>query len=331
MRAPRLIDASLACYPQWWRDVYGDEIRRITHDLAADGSSELGLAADLVRGAFTARLRGTAMPRRRELWATRTRVSVAVATLPWLVVVPFLLLSMSGSSEQTISAATLADPVTRVSTYAYEVMQLALIVSFCAMAAGWGALAGGVRRAPHPHRRHLTLLAYVPLMSFLAVLGLFVARVTQLPNEFTSHGGPLIPLDGNPAAAHALLVALWAVLVGGVVVSVWSLAVVTKHADLPILYLRSGKRMATFTALSLALMAVSAVVGAVAAAYHGHPIPSLDNFFDSGHYAGGQYPVELPGWRLAAVPLTAAAVVSLTGWRVARRAWRITVSLTDPA
>jgi len=331
MRAPRLIEASLACYPAWWRDVYGEEIRRITQDLAADGRSEIRLAGDLLRGALTTRMRGTAMPRRPELWATRTRVSVAVATLPWLVVVPFVLAAMTGQSLRTISAATLADPTTRISTYAYEVMQLALLVSFCAMAAGWGALAGGVRRARRPRRRHLVLLSYVPLVSFLAVLGLFIARVTQLPNEFTSHGGPLIPLDGNPAAAHALLIALWLVLVTGVLASVWSLALVTKHAEMPMLYVRSGKRMATFTALSLALMAVSAVVGAVAAAYHGHPIPSMDNFLYTGKYIGGRYPVELPGWWLAAVPLNAAAVVSLAGWRVARRAWVTTVTLTGPA
>jgi len=329
MRAPRLIDASLACYPAWWRDVYGEEIRRITQDLAADGGNEMRLAGDLLRGALTTRLRGTGMAPRPELWARRTRVSVAVATLPWIVVVPFVLAAMGGHSLRTLSAATLAAPATRISSYAFEVMQLALIVSFCAMAAGWGALVGGVRRAARPHRRHLMLLSCVPLASFLAVLGLFIARMTQLPNEFQSHGGPLIPLDGNPAAAHALLVVLWFALVAGVLASVWSLALVTKHAEMPMLYLRSGKRMATFTAIALTLMAVSAVVGAVAAAYHGYPVPSLDNFLYTGRYASGQYPVELPGWRLAGVPLTAAAVVSLTAWRVARRAWSTTVSLTD--
>jgi hypothetical protein len=170
----------------------------------------------------------------------------------------------------------------------------------------------------------------VPLLSFLADLGLFIARETQQAHAFVSHGGgPLVPLDGDPSAAHGLLIALWVVLVVGVVTSVCSLIVVTKHVDLPMLYLRSGKRIATVTAVSLMVMTVSAVVGGVAAGDHGLSIPSLGNFLYSGRYTAGRYLVMVPVWWLAAAPLAVAALVSVAGWHAARRAWHTTVLLTD--
>jgi len=333
MRTLRLVDTTLACYPTWWRDTYGEEIRKVSEDLVAEGRGEWRLAVNLARGALATRLRANAMPMHRELWATRTRVSIAVATLPWLVVLPFVLAAIiDRDSYQSISAATIThlthSPATRIATDAYQFLQIALLVSFFAVVIGWSALAGGVRRSPAPGRR-LVLLCWVPLLSFLADLGLFIARQTQTSHTTLFHGNaPPVPLGGHPATAHALLVVLWAVFAAGALASVLSLAVVTKRADMPILYLRSGKRIAAFTALSLTLMAVMAIAGGIATGYHGRLIPSMGNFLYRGHFSAGLYVVVSARWWLAAVPLTLAAAVALAGWHSARRAWRATVSLT---
>ena len=95
MRTLRLVDATLVCYPAWWRETYGEEIRKLTEDLVVGGRSEWRLSANLMRGAFATRLRANAMPMRRELWAARTRASIAVATLPWLVALPFVLAAIT--------------------------------------------------------------------------------------------------------------------------------------------------------------------------------------------------------------------------------------------
>jgi len=202
--------------------------------------------------------------------------------------------------------------------------------TFLAAAIGWSTLARGVRQSPRPHRRRLIALSYVPLIAFVADLGLFVARQTQTADSFVSHGpGPPVPLGGHPAAAHALLIALWAVFLVGVLASVFSIVIVTKHVNLPMLSLRSGKRIAGFTACSLTLMASLAIAGAIAGSYRSRLVPSLGHFLYGGHYSAGTYLVVLPEWWLSAVPLALAAVISLSGWRSARRAWRTTLWLTE--
>jgi hypothetical protein len=334
MRTLRLVDATLVCYPAWWRETYGEEIRKLTEDLVVGGRSEWRLSANLMRGAFATRLRANAMPMRRELWAARTRASIAVATLPWLVALPFVLAAITDrDGYQSISSATIShlavSPGTRVTTDAYQFLQTALLVTFLAAAVGWSTLARGVRQSPRPHRRRLIALSYLPLIAFVADLGLFIARQTQTSHSFFIHGGPPVPLGGHPVAAHALLIALWAVFLVGVLASVFSVVIVTKHVNLPMLSLRSGKRIAAFTACSLTLMASLAIAGAIAGSYGSRLVPSLGNFLYGGHYSAGTYLVVLPEWWLAAVPLALAAVISLSGWRSARRAWRTTLWLTE--
>ena len=90
MTGHQLADIALRCYPAWWRRLYGDEIGQLTDDLLSEGRSELRLAANLLGGALAARLWARAMPPRAELWLARTRASIAVATLPFLGVLPFV-------------------------------------------------------------------------------------------------------------------------------------------------------------------------------------------------------------------------------------------------
>ena len=189
MRTLRLVDTTVAFYPVWWRKVYEDEIRRVVEDLVDDGRSEWRLAANLMRGAMITRLRGDAMPMQRELWAARTRASIAVATLPWLAVMPFVLAAFTGhNGYQSISAGTIAhleqSPATTISALSYGVLQDVQLLSVLVIAFGWFDLIRGIHGPPTMRRGHLVALSYVPLMAF----AVDVARLNfmGLPSSFVS-------------------------------------------------------------------------------------------------------------------------------------------------
>ena len=271
------------------------------------------------------------MPPQRELRSTRTRISIAVATLPWLVVLPFVLAATGNRTGYVyLTASTISSPATKVATYSSEVLQTLLIVTFIAAAIGWSTLFRGVRRSSHFRPRRVALLACVPLASFLVVLGLFIARLTQLPNSWGTRGGVYpVALDGNPSAAHVLHVVLWFAFVTGALASVFSVAIVVRSVELPMVLLRSGRRMATWTAFALTLMAILAVAGVVSASFQGHDVPALGNVFYTAHFRAGLTYVITPQWLLLITPLVVAAAISVAGWRSTRRAWRVTLSLTD--
>src|SRR5277367_722176 len=85
-----LVELALRCYPKWWTERYGDEMRAVIDDLEHEGRSERLIAMGLVRDALRSRLQARGMPRTYGLLATRTGESVATGTLPWLAIVPFL-------------------------------------------------------------------------------------------------------------------------------------------------------------------------------------------------------------------------------------------------
>ena len=87
-----LIDVAMGCYPQWWTERYGEEMRAVIDDLQGEGRSQRSIATGLVRDALRTRLRARGMPRTYGMLANRTRTSVAIGTIPWLAVVPFVLL-----------------------------------------------------------------------------------------------------------------------------------------------------------------------------------------------------------------------------------------------
>lgn len=85
-----LIDVALRCYPKWWTERYGEEMRAVIDDLEDEGRSRRAIAFGLFRDAARSRLQARGMPHAYGLLATRTRTSVATGTLPWLLIVPFL-------------------------------------------------------------------------------------------------------------------------------------------------------------------------------------------------------------------------------------------------
>lgn len=97
MSERRFAEAALRCYPLWWREVYAEEAGQLVADLSADGHSDLRLAVNLFKGALSTRLWARAMPPRADLWHSRARASIAVATLPFLGALPFVLFGLQAN------------------------------------------------------------------------------------------------------------------------------------------------------------------------------------------------------------------------------------------
>jgi len=178
MRSSSAIDLAIGCYPNWWRERYAEEMRAIAADLTADGRSPTRVALNLLRGAMRARSRARGMPKLYELWSTRTRVSIAAATLPWMLVAPFLLMAMGTQSLHSTagkvsytgwsfrmndlqiagSPPTPAPPLTpagSVAPYASLAVGVLFLLTLAVLAFGWSALTGAIRRSEIPHRRRV--------------------------------------------------------------------------------------------------------------------------------------------------------------------------------
>ena len=241
MRPHGLVDLALASYPRWWRDRYRNEAEALAEDLLGKGKRSSKVAANLFRGALGAHLWARGLPRQMQLWTKRTRSAVALATLPWLVGLPVLLAVTTTRHVFTCNGQPRASTSTRVLAAgdAYDAMQIVILVGLIAGIIGWAALSNGVRESQDSPRRRFMAL-YVPLLSFLTVLGLFIARTTQLSNGGHSHGCVYVLTGGNPAVARVLLVVLWSVFALGVVATVVSLGLVSARSEIPLLRLRTG-------------------------------------------------------------------------------------------
>lgn len=343
-----LTDAALRCYPDWWRELYAEEVAQLTGDLLADGRSELRLATNLVGGALVARISARGMPLRRELWARRARLSIAVATLPWLVALPFVLVGTDVPTRKMTfagqaGASLAASASTHVLTISYEIVRIGLILSLLAGLAGWFAIRRGIRGLSTT-TRSARLLVVLPLVVFCLLGGLAVWRQAERPysiKHYIPRGSSPPQLvhitGGNASLAHALLTAEWVVLFVGVAASVVALATVAKRFEVWLPAITSGRVVSSVLAALVSLMALCATAGAVASCFHGVTLGAV--YFPSVPTAplpkgvptiGMTLGVAAPRWPLLAVSLGAAAAVSLAGWRSSRQAahtlWRLTTS-----
>ncbi len=221
------VDAALRRYPTWWQDRYGTEVRSLTADLAAEGRSPRRLAVDLVRGAIRVRAQAEGMPKRFGLWATRTRLSIALATLPWMVAVPLVLIAMGSQRLHATGGMVVhsgitpagshlhllptggafipahgtfppsAPPLTMagsMAAYAAFAMIPLLIITLVVLATGWGRLIGAIRTSCSPQRAKVTVLAWTPGFALLADIGLIAAQIAVRPSRF---GGGM---NGRPSS-----------------------------------------------------------------------------------------------------------------------------------
>jgi hypothetical protein len=322
MKGSRLVEVSLACYPQWWRERYEDEVRAVSVDLMAHGQARSRVAANLLPGALSARLKARNMPRSHELWAARTRSAIAASTIAWLVVQPVLMILFLGTTTwqgslppQHVSTTT---PLNfgHIPSFAllafglYGLLFLVWLASTVVMVRGWFSLVMGIRKSTRGQRRRLMLVSMVPALSFLAATTLFFA----IDSEW--HG--VVPGLIQPSR-DTLLVSFWIVLLVGVLSSSWSVAFTTKRVDVPVRSLKVGKRTAGITSVTLFFMLALYTVVGVTSLF----LPTGTTFFNTlidGHAAW---------WFSSLALLVLATCISIGSSYVARRSLRVTLSLAS--
>ncbi|MGH9107888.1 MAG: hypothetical protein ACRDY3_00215 [Acidimicrobiales bacterium] len=339
MRTARLVDAVLGCYPSWWRRRYGREVQRLAADLLAEGRSAIGVAADLARGALRAWARAEGMPPAARLWSARTRLALAAAAVPAALAVPLLMVGVSVDPVYRTAAAAgalfgtppwlqvpgphgflAAPPLTlagSVAVHTDHVLSWLAIALLFTLLVGWSLLLGAVRRAPR-HRRHgATRWALVPGLSLAADVGLYLVRETVQP-AWAKHGPrPPVPLGGDPAAAHALGMALGAVALAGWLVSVAAVVMAARCSWVDPTELRRGRAVVVVLAGVVALLAAAFLVRGVALAVQASAGPGFTTvaFVHQG------------AWVPLAAAFLAAAMATAACARSAARSWRVLAAL----
>jgi hypothetical protein len=222
------------------------------------------------------------MPRIYELWSVRTRISIAAATLPALLMAPLVLVAMGNSSLHSsagrvipsslplfgtgganllingkrgfVSAPPLAPAVSMVNHAALAVLVLFLII-FMVLISGWSSLIGAIRGSATPHRRSVMLLAWAPVFSLLADLALIIAQDRERPTRYGGNGAhQLRSLNGNPHAVLVLGTVLSIVAVLGWLVSILCVALAARRAEVAPSDLRSGRTVSLMVAGLLTLL-----------------------------------------------------------------------------
>jgi hypothetical protein len=339
MRSGQVVDLAIGLYPGWWRERYAEEVRVVADDLAADGRSTAMVTFSLLRGAVHARTSAQGMPRTYVLWSTRTRMSIAAATLPWMLVAPFLLMAMGtqslhsgagnvyysgfnfGMTHLQIAGAppTPAPPLTpagSVVPFASLAVGVLFLVTLAVLASGWIGLTGAIRRSAMPNRRRVRLLAWAPGFALLADIALIVAQTLARPRSFHSIGGrPFVAVGGHPLAAHVLGTVLGVVAIGGWLVSVACVAAAVKRADVAPSDLRFGKSVSLITTTLFALMLAAYMTWGVGLIVQARQ--SAHGNFTTIAYSHQDL------WFPMVVFISLAVILSGFSSREARRSWRV--------
>ena len=345
MRSSPAIETALKCYPDWWRTRYGAEVRQVSNDLTNDGRSVSGVTLSLLRGAVRARTTGKGMPMAHDLWAARTRMSVASATLPWMLMAPLVLYVIgnqtlhsskglvfssgfsfhpSGLFTVTTGRQIPAPPLTHAASLAEDAssaIAVLFLLTLIVLMAGWGSLVGAIRRSSTPHRRRVLVLAWAP---FLAILTDFVLILIQnhfRPTSFGNRGhGSVGALNGNPALVHSLGEALAIVAGGGWLVAIACVAIASKRAEIGDLDMRFGRTISTMVAGLLTLFLVAFAIWGIGL------------FMQSRQAMHGEFTtVSFPNqalWPATVTLLLCAVMLSVLSASAARKSWRVVASLS---
>ena len=345
MRSNSAIEAALRCYPDWWRTRYGDEVRQVATDLMNDGRSRVGVALSLLRGAMRARMTARGMPMAHDLWATRTRMSVAAATLPWMFVAPLVLYVIgnqtlhsskglvfssgfsfhpSGLFTVTTGRQIPAPPLTHAASLAEDAssaIAVLFLLTLIVLMAGWGSLVGAIRRSSTLHRRRVLLLAWAPFLAVLTDIVLSVVQNRFRPTSFGSRGhSPVGALNGNPALVHSLGEVLAVVAGGGWLVAIACVAIASKRAEIGDLDIRYGRTISTIVAGLLTLFLVAFATWGIGL------------FMQSRQAMHGEFTtVSFPNqalWPATVTILLCAVMLSVLSASAARNSWRVVVSLS---
>jgi len=330
MRPDRLVDIALRCYPAWWQDRYAIEVRTVADDLRTAGRSSVRIFLDLVVGMFRVRRDAVGMPRSYPLWNARTRVSVATATLPFVLLAP-VVVACSGSTGLRAKGTRVvysgfslfphglmrfgkggllpAPPLTPAATVISWAELAVLVVSLLTLVTvfyGWASILGAVRHAGPRPRRWARLLAWTPALVIVVFIALTALATRVGPHEWTSTGGrPMAPVGGTVGLAHLLIHLAQVVLVGGWLLSAAAIAAVARWTEMTPFALRTGTRVSSVTAALAVLLAAALAawgVGVILQAHQaGHGTYTV---FEFGH---------LSLWPVSAAAALLACHLSLTG------------------
>ena len=284
------IELALRCYPSWWRERYADEVRVVSNDLTAEGRSTLMVSLNLLGGAVRARSSAQGMPKTYGLWSARAKISIAAATLPWLVVAPLAAIAIgnqtlhssaglvtwsgfnflpthlqTGFSNGTPVAAPPLTSGGHIVLYAMFAFVMLFFVTFVVLISGWSGLTGAIKRSGAPHRRRLLLLAWAPLFSLLIDVALMIAQNTVRYPRLVGGGEKngrvvaprLVPYGGHASAAHAFAVIVPTVAGIGWLLSVACVGVAARRAHVAPSDLRFGKSVSTIVASLFALLVLA--------------------------------------------------------------------------
>jgi hypothetical protein len=335
------IDFALRCYPKWWRDRYVEEMRAAVDDLTGEGRSSSLIAFSLLRDAARSHLQARGMPRTYGLLAARTKTSITTATIPWLVVVPFITFVTSSVVLHSNSGVVqtgfpfqfnggvgvfsrfsprIVHPPMSVATWVVGFAGLTLGVLFLAtllvLAFGWRSLRSDIRHSPQPNQRWLRILSWLPDSTVWLVFALWVVHYYVGPRSFFQHGnGPLVQLGGNPELAVVLGDLTWVVAIVGWSLSMVGIAALAKGAELPPETLRYGRTVSVLTAISMSLSFVAFAAWGIALSMQTHQ-PVVAGAITAA------YPHQTL-WLPTALVLALAVVISLWGATNARRSWRV--------
>lgn len=340
------INFALRCYPKWWTERYGEEMRAVVDALKSEGRSEQVIAFGLIRDAMRSRLQARGMPRTYGLLANRTRTSVAASTLPWLAVVPFVLFIMgrfvvhssSGVVETgypfqltLLRTRVVSEPgihwvhpsismATWIAGTSTMVVDGLYVLTFFVLAIGLGALRHGIVREKSRNRRSMFLITRVPLVSLLAM---FVFEIAQSRLNGIGHWrsvpkGHIVFSHGHPALAALMGDLIWTVGITGWLLSIVGLAVVANRVNVPPETLRLGRTVSVMTSISLSLTFLAFVVWGVA----------LDVQNVQAHAAGAIVATysRHDFWLPTMLALGVASVASIYAATSARRSWRTIAS-----
>jgi hypothetical protein len=337
------VDLALRCYPQWWTERYGEEMRAVVDDLKLEGRSENAIAFGLLRDALRSRFQARGMPRTYGLLATRTRTSVATGTLPWLAIIPFVMFVTSGLVVRSTSGAVqvgypfqltgfrtrvVSEPgvhwvhplistttwIVGASTMALDVLYL---LTLLVLTVGLGALRYGIAREKKSNRRSMYLLTWLPVATLVIFVGLRIVQpiVGDNSHPFRNAAGQLVTIGGHTAVAAFLGDLSNVVAIVGWIFTMLGLAFVANRANVPPDTLRFGRTVSVFTSISLSLTFVAVIVWGI----------GIDVQRRQPQIAGAiTATYQRHDWWLAlAFGLALACAASLWGATTARRSWRI--------
>lgn len=337
-----LIDVALRCYPKWWTERYGEEMRAVIDDLEDEGRSRRAIAFGLFRDAARSRLQARGMPHAYGLLATRTRTSVATGTLPWLLIVPFLttvtgglvLHSSSGFVEvgfpfqlSTFHMRVVTEPgmhwvrptistVTRIIGLSTVAMDALFFVTLIALAIGLNVFRNGIVREKRHNRRSMYLMTWLPAATVLTIIALFVASKMLMDGSHPHQqpDGQILYIGGHTSVSALMGDLGWVVAIGGWLLTMVGLAVVAKRANLPPEVLRFGRSVSVLTSWSLSLTFIAFMAWSVAIDVQNHQT-----------HVAGQILATYPRhslWLPMALALGLACAASIYGATSARRSWR---------